>query len=80
MQHRVVRVGSLLAMGALGALGCKREQAAAQPPPAPQAAVPVPEAITWNDSANARRDQVGATFTYLCPPYGTPVTGWGSDT
>jgi len=80
MQHRVVCVGSLLAMGALGALGCKREQAAAQPPPAPQAAVPAPEAITWNDSANARRDQVGATFTYLCPPNGTPGTVWGSDT
>lgn len=80
MQHRVVRVGSLLAVGALVALGCKREQAAAQPPPAAQPAVPAPEAITWNDSANARREQVGATFTYLCPPNGTPGTVWGTDT
>lgn len=81
MQHGIVRVGSLIVGCALAALGCKQgHEGGAQPAPAPQPAVAAPEAITWATTATARREQVGATFTYLCPPNGTPGTVWGTDT
>jgi len=76
---RFVRAGLLVAVAGAAGGACKQRQEA-QATPQAQASGPAAEAITWRDTANARRGQVGAVFTYACPPNGTPGTVWGSDT
>lgn len=86
MKHSYLRAGHLVAWTlALTAAGCERNQPApAQPMPPPAApvvpAAPAAVPIAWDANANAQRAQVGATFTYACPPNGTPGTVWGTDT
>lgn len=35
--------------------------------------------IAWNTSAAAFKDDVGLTYSFECPPKGSPIAIWGSD-
>lgn len=76
---RLVRAALVVVWCAAAGAACKRREEAQAQPVANQGA-PAGEAITWADTANARRSQVGAVFTYVCPPGGAPGTVWGTDT